>query len=200
MTEAFKNHKKHRLLTLRLDTVLLLMTLAAVGVAYLKSYRSRVEWQSRLNRVEASSGLPLVHDVLKLEIASARKNEKEHLAWTVWVPLRHTCRLRVATTELVDEFPTKFDEYSLNAGRHRVAVFCDRISGKSELTIDGKKVVDRERTTISLPSAFSLREFVQPVQPKSELIFRAFGSVRLRADEEYDPVKHRFGLQIWVLP
>ena len=50
MTERFKNHKKHRLLSLRLETVLLLMTFAAVGVAYLKSYGSRVEWQSRLYR------------------------------------------------------------------------------------------------------------------------------------------------------
>ena len=87
-----------------------------------------------------------------------------------------------------------------HASIERVAVFCDRISGKWEFTIDGSKVVDRELTTISLPSAFSLREFVQPVRPKSEMIFRAFGSVRLRADEEYDPVKHRFGLQVWVVP
>jgi hypothetical protein len=200
MTEPIVNHKKHRLLTLRLDTVLLLMTLAAVGVAYFKSYGSRVEWQSRLNRLEASSGLPRVHDVLKLEIAAARKYEKEHLAWTVWVPQGQTCRLRVATTELVDEFPSKFDEYRLHAGRHRIAVFCDSISDKSELNIDGKKVVDRERTTISLPSAFSLSGFVHPTRPKSEMIFQAFGSVRLRADEEYDPVKHRFGLQVWIMP
>ena len=199
MTEPVKKNRTHRLLTLRLDTVLLLMTLACVGAAYFKSYESRVKWQSRLNRIEASSGLPRVHDVLKLEVAAARKIEPEYLAWTVWVPVGQACRIRVATKELVDEFPSKFDEYRLSAGRHRIAFFFDRISHKAELTIDGKKVVDQDRATISLPCDF-LSRFVQPKRPKSEMIFRAFGSVRLRADEEYDPVKHRFGLQIWAIP
>ena len=191
---------KRRLLTLRLDTLLLLMTLAAVGAAYFKSHRSRVDWQARLNRIEAASGLPRVHDVLKLEVSAARNKDKEFTAWTIWVPVGQTCRLRVATTELIAEFPAKYDEYTLKTGRHRIAVYCDRISGRTELTLDDDKVVDRDRTTISLPIESSLRGFVQPTRAKSEMIFRGYGSVRLRADEEYDAVKHRFGLQVWVVP
>ena len=188
-----------RRLTVRLDTVLLLMTLAAVAAAYYRSSASRVEWQSRLNRIETSVGLPRVHDVLKLEVAECRHAEEELHAWMVWVPVGQSCRIRLATTELVDEFPSKFEEHRLTSGRHRIAIVCDRDSVHAEVTIDSKKVIERERTSVSLPGDY-LRGYVQLTGSKPELIFRALGNVRLKADEEYDPVKHRFGLQVWIVP
>ena len=199
MNEPMNARVIRRRLTVRLDTVLLLMTLAAVAAAYYRSNASRVEWQSRLNRIETSSGLPRVHDVLKLEVAECRRTEEELHAWMVWVPVGQSCRIRTATIELVEEFPSKFEEHRLTAGRHRIAVVCDRHSDHAELTIDSKNAIERERTSVSLPGDY-LRGYVQPSQPKPELIFRALGNVRLKADEEYDPVKHRFGLQVWVVP
>ena len=96
--------------------------------------------------------------------------------------------------------PPVINEYKLKTGRHRIAICCDRVSGKTELTIDDNKVVDRDRTTISLPLESHLVGFVQPTRAKSEMLLRGYGSVRLRADEEYDPVQHRFGLQVWAVP
>ena len=140
-----------------------------------------------------------MHDVLKLEVAECRNAKEELHAWTVWVPVGQSCRIRFATNELVDEFPSKFEELRLSTGRHRVAIICNRLSVHADLTIDGKKVIDRDRTLVSLPGDY-LRGYVQPEKPKPDLIFRALGNVRLKADEEYDPVKHRFGLQVWIVP
>ncbi|MDX1927654.1 MAG: hypothetical protein SFV81_14125 [Pirellulaceae bacterium] len=107
---------------------------------------------------------------------------------------------RVATTELVAEFPSKFAEFRLTSGRHRIALVGDKPNTiHPELTLAGKKIIERDQVTIRLPGD-ALSGYIQPVPPKPELIFRALGSVRLQADEEYDAVKHRFGLQVWIVP
>ncbi len=193
-------------LRMRLGTLMMFVAFAAVCSAYYTSHANRLRWQSKLNRTETAIGLPRISDLEKLEVMAttnfARQGQQgTQASWMIWVPFGMEVRLRFATKNLTDEFPSGFTEVKLGQGRHTVVLTHDLPRATTDLVVDKVRVFQADHTRVWNISAPWKHHLIGRSQPtKAELVLHAVGSVRLTVDEEYDIRKHSFGLKIWLVP
>jgi hypothetical protein len=188
-------------LSMRLDTLILLMTLAAVVVGFIQARSMSLRWQSQLSRIETASGLPRIKDVTKLEVVI--EEDSSTPAWTIWVPYETTCTLRVATQWIEVPLPTDFDEYHMAAGRHTIKIATTPSSPKLQLKLDGNEILLKEKSrtwnVAGKPEA-KVTDSIQPRSNKPVVLFRRFGRIRPNPEDERELRKHRVGLMIWMQP
>ena len=184
---------------MRLGTLMMLVALAGVGSAYYTSHANRLRWQSKLHRTETAIGLPRISDLERLEVINTTGRPLSQTeSWMIWVPFGKEVRLRYATKNLTDEFPSGFTEVKLGQGRHTVEL---THGAMTILEVDKVRLFQGDHTrewNISVPWKHRLAGRSQPT--KREVLLHAVGSVRLAVDEEYDIRKHSFGLKIWLVP
>jgi hypothetical protein len=188
-------------LAMRLDTVLLLMTLAAVVVGFIQARSMSLRWQSQLSRTETAAGLPRVKDVTKLEVVI--EDDSSTPAWTIWVPYETTCKLRVATQRIETPIPADFEEYPLSAGRHSIRIATKPSMPKLQLKLDGNEILLKQKSrnwNVSGIPETMLRDSIQEASDKPVVLFRRFGRIRPNSDDEREMRKHRVGLMIWIQP
>jgi hypothetical protein len=193
--------QKRGKLSMRLDTMLLLMTLAAVIVGFIQARAMSLRWQTQLSRIETATGLPRIKDVTKLEVVI--EEDTRTPAWTIWVPYEMTCRLRVATQGIEVPFPPQYDEYELLAGRHTIKIATSPSFPKMQLQLDGKEILVQEKSrnwNLAGKPETMIHDSVQPVENKPVVLFRRFGRIRPNPEDERELRKHRVGLLIWVEP
>ena len=193
-------------LRMRLGTLMMLVAFAAVCSAYYSSHANRLRWQSKLNRTETAIGLPRISDLEKIEVISTsdilrQGNHGTQVAWMIWVPFGMEVRLRFATQNLTDEFPSAFTEVKLGQGRHTVVLTHDLLRDTTDLVVDKVRIFQGDHTrewNISVPWKYLMIGRAQPT--KAEKLLHAVGSVRLTVDEEFEIRKHSFGMKIWLVP
>jgi hypothetical protein len=194
-------------LHMRLDTLLLLVTLATVAVAYYTAQNDRRKWHSTLNRVETACGLPPIQDVMKLEIAPMSKPNRfmsnaseSRFEWMVWVPYGGAKVVGYTDQPMHDPLEA-IGTKQIGFGRHKVAIVFKRRDQPTRLLVDGEELFSRKNDrswNISLPASVSVGGSVQPPNDSSAVLFMALGHVRLEANEAYDASKHQFGLKVWL--
>lgn len=191
-----RSKRRSKLLAVRLDTILLLMTLAAIFVAYFVADKNREAWQQRLSRLETAVGLPRVRDIRNLEVALMKKEQ----AWSIWVPSGRSLKLRLATAGLDSTKPTIEHERVLKPGRNILKFAKPNGISSAAVMLNSEPIFTREfsrlwniRATVS--GGYDYQVVNGPMQ-----LFESFSNVRLEVDETFDPIKHRSGLRIWLEP
>ena len=194
-----EKHLASSIFRMRLGTLLMLVALAAVCSAYYTAHATRVRWQSKLNRTETAIGLPRISDLERLVVINTTGRPLSQTeSWMIWVPFGKEVRLRYATKNLTDEFPSGFTEVKLGQGRHTVEL---THGAMTILEVDKVRLFQGDHTrewNISVPWKHRLAGRSQPT--KAELVLHAVGCVRLSVDEEFNTRKHSFGMKIWLVP
>ena len=195
MTERTRRERKRRL-SIRLDTLMLIMTLVAIVVAIFVADKNLVAWQQRLSRLETALGLPRVRDIRNIEVATMHKEQ----GWSIWVPSGRTAKVCFATEDLDSSSPPIEGEFLFKTGRNIVKL--PKPSGTSSATIllNSEPIFTRDFSRLwNINSNISAGYDFATVRNRTEL-FKSFSNVRLKVDEPFDPVKHRCGLRIWIEP
>jgi hypothetical protein len=194
--------KSHNRFHLRLDTLLLLVTLAVVFVAYFKARSTRQDWQLRLNRLETASGLPFIADITQAEVSSVRSlATRQNPIWYIWIPYGQSASICLATTGFDQEFPSRCDTFKLGPGRHRLMLDRKSSNSKTKISLDDQIIWERaadSRWNLAFPWTYSLSSKGNSFPKSPETLFYARGNLRLRANEEFRPEMLDFGLKIWL--
>ena len=198
MSEAIEKVVQRRSFrpSIRLDTLLLIMTLAAIIVAYYVADKNRDAWQQRLGRLETAVGLPRIRDVRNLELAAMRKEN----GWSVWIPSDQTVKLCIATEDLdnVDAKPQQ--EIVLRPGRNLIKIAKTTGEASASLLLNNEMIFSRPFSRLwNIQVALGASKEFEVVTTRQQL-FQSYSNVRLEVDEPFDPVKHRTGLRIWLEP
>ncbi len=197
MTEQSKTElrRTHRL-SMRLDTLMLIMTLAAIVVAIFAADQNRDAWQKRLSRLETAIGLPRVRNVSHIEVAPMQKEN----GWSIWVPSGRTVKLRLATEGLDSLNPPIESEHMLKTGRNILRIYRPPIGPSASVSLNSEEIFARSfsrlwNMQLHVGGGYDYKTVHGPFQ-----LLNSFSNVRLKVDEPFDPVKHRSGLRIWIEP
>ena len=184
-------------LSMRLDTLLLIMTLAAIVVAYFVADQNREAWEQRLSRLETAVGLPRIRDVRNIEVAPMRNAE----SWSIWVPANRQVKLYLATEELDATNPRVERECLLKPGRNVLKIYKPAKEPSAALALNNEDIFSRTYSRLwNINTKYWATNKEYEVVTKPMRLFQSLSSVRLEVDEEFDPVKHRCGLRIWIEP
>jgi hypothetical protein len=212
-------------LRFRLDTLTLLISLAAVGISYGRTHYARIQWQERLSRTESAFGLPMIQDIGCAEIARIQPFSDRRLIqnsgtgradlsrsippemasvikdrWQIWVPHQQQLVVRYADAANDWQFPTEYEEVKLDHGRHTVAMEWDRRQGTVQFSIDERVLLELVGTrcwNASYVAAEKLESTLR-LEGRPVRILRAFGEVREASSVDLQNPPQRSGLMIWV--
>lgn len=193
-------------LHIRLDTLLLLVTLATVGAAYFKARATRLDWQLQLNRLEKAKGIPFITDITQAEVVGLMAPFNNHYpikqVWYVWIPIGQSAQIRLATSGFAQEFPDRYESFTLVPGRHCLSVYQLSANASLKVLLEGKAIWERApdgHWNIASPCEYSLSSKGSKFPKAPEVIFSARGNLRLKADEEFKPEMLDFGLKMWLV-
>lgn len=198
-----KPSKKAFRLSLRLSHLILIVTACAAWIAFYTACLKRQQVIEDLKQISFAAELaPLDDPTLHQLIRTRSLRRYASCRWVAWVPYHKSSCLRWATDGLSsDEFPVNSTQLELKPGRHTIELLPAEDDKTVQLKVDGRIVFDRKmQRDWNIAAPWASAQTISPARTLSQPIeiFKAFGTARLAADEEFDPNLHRFGLQIWL--